>query len=56
MLTNGAVLIHFAAIELVEGVVPFDPGMSLKKKQLQLLEHLVCSVVLKMFWSPGSKL
>jgi hypothetical protein len=32
MLTNGAVLIHFAAIELVEGVVPFDPGMSLKKK------------------------
>jgi hypothetical protein len=55
MLTNGAVLIHFAAIELVEGVVPFDPGMSLKKK-LQLLEHLVCSVVLKTFWSPGSKL
>jgi hypothetical protein len=30
MLTNGAVLIHLAAIELVEGVAPLDPGMSLK--------------------------
>jgi hypothetical protein len=30
MLTNGAVFIHLAAIELVEGVVPLDPGMSLK--------------------------
>jgi hypothetical protein len=55
MLTIGAVLLHLAAIELVEGVIPFDPGMSLKN-QLPLLEHLICSMVLKMFWSPGSKL
>jgi hypothetical protein len=32
MLTNGAVLLHLAAIELVEGVIPFDPGVSLKNK------------------------
>ena len=32
MLTNGVVLLHLAAIELVEGVIPFDPGVSLKNK------------------------
>jgi hypothetical protein len=32
MLTNGAVLLHLAAIELVEGVIPRDPGVSLKNK------------------------
>ena len=32
MLTNGAVLLHLAAIELVEGVIPLDPGVSLKNK------------------------
>jgi hypothetical protein len=32
MLTNGVVLIHLVAIELVEGVIPLDPGMSLKDK------------------------
>jgi hypothetical protein len=51
MLTNGAVLLHLAAIELVEGVIPFDPGVSLKN-QLQLLEHLICSMVLKMSLEP----
>jgi hypothetical protein len=54
MLTNEAVLLHIAAIELVEGVIPFDPGVSLKN-QLQLLEHLICSAALKTFWSNGSK-
>jgi hypothetical protein len=55
MLTNGAVLLHLAAIKLVEGVVPFDPGVSLKN-QLQLLEHLICSMALKTVWSPSSRL
>jgi hypothetical protein len=32
MHTNGAVLLHLAAIELVEGVIPLDPGVSLKNK------------------------
>ena len=32
MLTNEAVLLHLAAIELVEGVIPLDPGVSLKNK------------------------
>jgi hypothetical protein len=32
MLTIEAVLCHLAATELVEGVIPFDPGVSLKNK------------------------
>jgi hypothetical protein len=32
MLTNEAVLHHLAALELVEGVIPLDPGVSLKNK------------------------
>ena len=32
MLTNGAIFLHLAAIELVEGVIPLDPGVSLKNK------------------------
>jgi len=32
MLTKEAVLLHLAALELVEGVVPLDPGVSLKNK------------------------
>ena len=32
MLTNGAVLLHLVAIELVKGVIPLDPGVSLKNK------------------------
>ena len=32
MLTNEAVLCHLATIELVEGVIPLDPGVSLKNK------------------------
>jgi hypothetical protein len=32
MLTNEAVLLHLAAIELVEGVIPLDLGVSLKNK------------------------
>jgi hypothetical protein len=32
MLTNGVVLLHLAAIELVGGVIPLDPGMNLKNQ------------------------
>jgi hypothetical protein len=32
MLTNEVVLLHLVAIELVEGVIPLDPGVSLKNK------------------------
>ena len=32
MLTNIAVLLHLAAIELVRGFLPLDPGVSLKNK------------------------
>ena len=32
MLTNEAVLLHLAAIELVEGVIRLDLGVSLKNK------------------------
>ena len=32
MLINEAVLLHLAAIVLVEGVIPLDPGVSLKNK------------------------
>ena len=36
MLTNEAILLHLAVIELVEGVIPLDPGVSLKNKLLAL--------------------
>src|SRR3989337_2078883 len=36
MLTNEAVRLHLAAIELVKGVIPLDPGVSLKNKLLAL--------------------
>jgi hypothetical protein len=36
ILTNGVVLLHLAAIELVEGVIPLDLGVSLKNKLLAL--------------------
>ena len=32
MLTNEAVLLHLAALELIKGVIPLDPGVSLKNK------------------------
>jgi hypothetical protein len=32
MLTNEAILLHLAAIELVEGVIPLGPGVCLKNK------------------------
>jgi hypothetical protein len=32
MLTNGAVLLHLVAIELIEGVIPLDLGVSSKNK------------------------
>jgi hypothetical protein len=50
-ITNEAVLLHLAALELVEGVIPLDPGVSLKNN-LQLLEHLICSMVLKTSLEP----
>jgi hypothetical protein len=55
MLTNEAVLLHIAATELVEGVIPIDPGVSLKNKLSALGTSNMLHGAQNIFWSPGSK-
>src|SRR3990170_8363404 len=44
--TDRIVLLHLTAIELVGDFISLNSGISLKY-QLQLLEHLICSVAFK---------
>ena len=44
--TERPVLLRFASIELIGGLIPLDLGILLKDK-IQLLEHLKCSMMLK---------
>jgi hypothetical protein len=51
MLTDRTVLLHLTAKELIGDIISLDPGIGLKNK-FQLLEHLICSVVLKTSLEP----
>jgi hypothetical protein len=52
MLTNEAILLHLAAIELVEGVIPLDPGVSLKNKLSALGTSHMLHGALNIFGAP----
>ena len=52
MLTNVAVLLHLVAIELVEGVIPLDPGVSLKNKFSALGTSHMLRVAQNIFGAP----
>src|SRR3990170_3169801 len=51
MLSDRAVFLHLTTVELVGDFISLDPGMSLKN-HFQLLEHLICSVLLKTLLEP----
>ena len=55
VLADRTILLHLTTVELVGDFISLDPGMSLEN-HFQLLEHLICSVLLKMLLEPGSKL
>src|SRR3954468_5772531 len=46
MLTDRTILFHLAAIELIGDLISLNSGI-LFEYQLQLLEHLICSMVFK---------
>ena len=51
VLTDRTIFLHLTTEELVGDFISLDPGMSLEN-YFQLLEHLICSVFLKMLLEP----